>query len=149
MLRAEDRIFPPRWTWATPQDYIWRFECLNGIKNTVPSPDGEVWEEEVEPRPAPKRRQEIFDASHGRCHYCAIELDVYSFHVEHKIPKARGGSNKRENLVASCASCNFKKRTQTEEEFKERLQREYVNAVKLLATLTPKLETAQAKLRIA
>ena len=53
---------------------------------------------------------------HGRkCFYC--DKEVSTFEVEHMIPKARGGSNRIDNLTLSCHSCNQKKRTLTAEEF--------------------------------
>lgn len=53
---------------------------------------------------------------HGRkCFYC--DKEVSKFEVEHMIPKARGGSNRIDNLTLSCHSCNQKKGTLTAEEF--------------------------------
>ena len=53
---------------------------------------------------------------HGRrCFYCNKE--VSTFEVEHMIPKAKGGSNRIDNLTLSCHNCNQKKGTLTAEEF--------------------------------
>lgn len=53
---------------------------------------------------------------HGRkCFYC--DKEVSSFEVEHMLPKAKGGSNRIDNLTLSCHSCNQKKGTLTAEEF--------------------------------
>lgn len=53
---------------------------------------------------------------HGRkCFYC--DKEVSNFEVEHLIPKAKGGSNRIDNLTLSCHSCNQKKGTLTAEEF--------------------------------
>lgn len=53
---------------------------------------------------------------HGRkCFYC--DKAVSTFEVEHMIPKAKGGSNRIDNLTLSCHSCNQKKGTLTAEEF--------------------------------
>lgn len=66
----------------------------------------------------PKRRQQVFDASSGKCHYCETALDIRGkWHVEHKMPRALMGGNEPSNLVASCTSCNHKKRDQTDVEF--------------------------------
>jgi HNH endonuclease len=78
-----------------------------------PEPSGVL----LAPRSIPKRRKEIFDASEGRCHYCSVTLEIDNFHIEHKTPKSRGGTNDRRNLVASCVGCNMKKSTKTAEEF--------------------------------
>ena len=47
------------------------------------------------------------------CIYCGNE-GIYTDHV---IPKSRGGSNDRSNLVPCCAGCNANKGTQTPEEW--------------------------------
>lgn len=74
-------------------------------------------DEEI-PRPIPKRRLEIFNKSHGECHYCHAPLDLRGrWHIEHMMPRALLGSNKRSNLVASCVTCNMKKKDKTAEEF--------------------------------
>lgn len=53
---------------------------------------------------------------HGRkCFYC--DKEVSAFEVEHMIPKAKGGSNRIDNLTLSCHSCNQKKGTLTAKEF--------------------------------
>lgn len=53
---------------------------------------------------------------HGRkCFYC--DKEVSNFEVEHMLPKAKGGSNRIDNLTLSCHSCNQKKGTLTAEEF--------------------------------
>ena len=53
---------------------------------------------------------------HGRkCFYC--DKEASNFEVEHMIPKAKGGSNRIDNLALSCHSCNQKKGTLTAEEF--------------------------------
>lgn len=45
------------------------------------------------------------------CEYCGIsELDSGDvFHKDHFVPRSRGGSNHKSNIVQSCASCNVTK----------------------------------------
>ena len=50
-----------------------------------------------------------------KCFYCG--KTVSDFEVEHMLPKARGGSNRIDNLTLSCHNCNQKKDTLTAEEF--------------------------------
>lgn len=67
----------------------------------------------------------LFEKQNGLCFYCG-RLLYGSFdipvHIEHKIPVSRGGRNDITNVVLACATCNFKKRTKTDEEFLEVLQ---------------------------
>lgn len=47
----------------------------------------------------------------GRCEYCRMHqsLQGATFHVEHVIPRSRGGSTELENLAWACPSCNLHK----------------------------------------
>ena len=53
----------------------------------------------------------------GKCFYCGETYSIY--HVEHKIPLSRGGSDTKENLAIACPHCNFTKINKTMEEFFE------------------------------
>lgn len=65
------------------------------------------------------RRQAIFDSSKGQCHYCGTALTYDGcWHVEHRQPKSRGGSDESENLAAACGLCNLRKQNKTEAEFR-------------------------------
>lgn len=43
----------------------------------------------------------LADANHT-CHYCGGTADT----VDHVVPRSRGGTHDRANLVASCEPCN-------------------------------------------
>lgn len=59
--------------------------------------------------------QALFDSQEGLCYYCKEKLPPY--HVEHKVPLCRGGSNYKENLCLACPPCNHRKHTKTDVEF--------------------------------
>lgn len=70
------------------------------------------------PRKVGKRARAVFEASAGKCHYCATALDLTGkWHIEHKIPRALFGGSEQSNLVAACAPCNHAKRDKTDLEF--------------------------------
>jgi len=50
-----------------------------------------------------------------QCAYCGREIPPY--HLDHKLPVARGGTNIPENLHLTCPRCNVRKHTMTHEEF--------------------------------
>lgn len=54
-----------------------------------------------------------------RCWWCAEPITEW--HIDHKIPLARGGSNDAGNLCLSCANCNRRKNAKTPGEFLGRL----------------------------
>ena len=45
----------------------------------------------------------------NRCEYCRLSqiLQGATFHIEHIIPKARGGHTASENLALACPGCNL------------------------------------------
>ena len=55
----------------------------------------------------------------GRCAYCGdseTPLDA-----DHRVPLSRGGSNSIENLLPACRTCNLRKHTLTDDEFRARI----------------------------
>lgn len=61
-----------------------------------------------------------YDSQAGRCWWCGAEVGE-SFHVDHRIPIARGGTGEAGNLVISCEFCNLSKGTKMPWEFAGRL----------------------------
>lgn len=70
----------------------------------------------------------------GACYYCGVQLPpdehildhggkvvikLRRWHVDHKQPVIRGGTDDLENLVPACSSCNLRKHDKTEEEFRQ------------------------------
>jgi hypothetical protein len=73
---------------------------------------------QAKPKAVPRRRQEVFDKSDGRCFYCGKTLRLDGkWHIEHQMPRALMGPDELPNLVAACAPCNHAKRDRTALEF--------------------------------
>jgi hypothetical protein len=51
----------------------------------------------------------------GRCQYCLMHesLQGATFHVEHVIPRSKGGESTLENLGLACPGCNLHKADRT------------------------------------
>lgn len=47
------------------------------------------------------------------CYYCGAEADT----VDHLVPRAKGGTDDMDNLVAACRSCNYSKQDKSEAVF--------------------------------
>lgn len=66
------------------------------------------------------RRDAIGEAvaqrAHDRCEYCLMhqQLQGATFHVEHILPKSRGGLTETDNLALACPGCNLHKSDRTE-----------------------------------
>lgn len=49
------------------------------------------------------------DMQQGICWWCNKPLDPSNYHIEHRIPLARGGSNNADNICIACPKCNLSK----------------------------------------
>lgn len=56
-------------------------------------------------------RTQIEERARGLCEYCHAPQRVcgYHFHLEHIIPRAKGGEDGLSNRALACASCNLAK----------------------------------------
>jgi hypothetical protein len=52
-----------------------------------------------------------------QCHYCNAMLTMREATIDHKQPRAKGGTNVLDNMVISCFPCNLRKGTTPYEEF--------------------------------
>lgn len=55
------------------------------------------------------------------CHWCEVECDTY--HLDHRVPLARGGEHSLRNLVISCPACNRRKGARCPIEFAQSMGR--------------------------
>lgn len=53
------------------------------------------------------------------CYLCELPTPFGKDALEHKIPISRGGTNDYNNLDVACKSCNSRKNTKTDLEYKE------------------------------
>jgi hypothetical protein len=69
-----------------------------------------------------ERRRAVYDKTNGRCHLCWVRLAFVNYnspgsrtawHVDHSIPRARGGTDHLNNLFPACIDCNSYKGTIT------------------------------------
>jgi 5-methylcytosine-specific restriction endonuclease McrA len=59
-------------------------------------------------------RAKVFALKGSQCVYCGDDAS----HVDHQLPRARGGSSEISNLVPACAPCNVAKGMMTVEEWR-------------------------------
>ena len=57
------------------------------------------------------QRQTVECRAKGRCEYCRAPQQIagYTFHVEHIVPRSKGGADRPSNGALSCWSCNSAK----------------------------------------
>jgi 5-methylcytosine-specific restriction endonuclease McrA len=60
--------------------------------------------------------REVEARARERCEYCRMHqsLQGATFHVEHIMPRARGGLTQLDNLAWACPSCNLHKSNRTD-----------------------------------
>lgn len=68
------------------------------------------------PKPHRFDIQRIMCEQDAKCAYCG-ELLSGQYHIDHKTPVSRGGTNSIENLHLTCPRCNMKKGAMSHEEF--------------------------------
>jgi hypothetical protein len=56
-------------------------------------------------------RRRVFQRDHGRCRYCGLVQVGQSavFHINHLIPRSRGGPTDESNLALQCPWCSLHK----------------------------------------
>jgi hypothetical protein len=89
-----------------------------------------------------ERRLVILSRDHQMCVYCTAALSEENFVLDHLMPVARGGTNKKHNLVVACEVCNrrrgeidpvpflrenYRQQLLTQDEFLR--QKEYIEAL--------------------
>jgi hypothetical protein len=68
----------------------------------------------------PKDIQKLYAAQKGLCWWCSCKLSK-KYHIDHRIPISRGGTNQLDNICLSCPRCNLTKYNKMPWEFSDRL----------------------------
>ncbi|MGI3184316.1 HIT domain-containing protein [Nioella aestuarii] len=63
-------------------------------------------------------RYEVLKRAKYRCELCGAHEDQIALHVDHIIPRAKGGSDDLSNLQALCMTCNTNKRDNDDTDFR-------------------------------
>jgi hypothetical protein len=56
-------------------------------------------------------RDAVFERDRGRCQYCGLSQFGHgaTFHINHVVPRSKGGATAIENLVLQCPNCSLHK----------------------------------------
>ncbi len=63
---------------------------------------------------------ELLKKQKGRCMYCGRKVPRDLFDLDHKNPVAQGGTNRKSNFQLLCRSCNTRKGSLTDREFRRK-----------------------------
>lgn len=56
-----------------------------------------------------RARYEVLRRDNHACRYCGAKAPFVELHVDHVIPRSRGGCDETWNLTAACVPCNMAK----------------------------------------
>lgn len=65
--------------------------------------------------------ERLVEVQQGRCVYCDADLKETGMHLDHIVPIANGGQHSDDNVQITCPSCNWRKWTKSDEEFKKQM----------------------------
>lgn len=95
-----------------PLDYVQRSKirelCERRLQAFLQQRGLDAWAArmiETDPVPPALRYQALL-RSGGRCALCGATKDETTLHVDHIVPRSRGGKNTLDNLQVLCAACN-------------------------------------------
>lgn len=63
----------------------------------------------IAPDVRPGLRWRILERDGFACRYCGGRAPTAELHVDHVVPRAKGGQSVADNLVTACALCNVGK----------------------------------------
>ena len=82
-------------------------DCLDLIDMRCPSPPRIPASTCGKKNIRPNLRWQVFRRDGHKCAYCGTTKG--KMHLDHIIPKSRGGLNTLENLTVACSACNWSK----------------------------------------
>jgi diadenosine tetraphosphate (Ap4A) HIT family hydrolase len=97
-----------------------RLLCEQRLQNFLQERGLDVWAYRMlETDPVPEvLRYQALAASGGRCALCGVTKKQATLHVDHIIPRSRGGKNTSENLQILCWECNCSKTNKDTTDFR-------------------------------
>lgn len=63
----------------------------------------------------------IFNNQKGLCKYCNADLKLSGYHIDHRIPLSKEGTNWPDNLQLLCPRCNLKKNSKLPEQYEKEI----------------------------
>ncbi len=84
----------------------------------------------------------IFKRDNYTCHYCGKKFPKSKLHIDHIIPKSKGGKDGVSNFTTACIKCNLLKGSLSVPEFLLKIKKRYIATKARLAYLKRILKNA-------
>lgn len=108
---------------ATRQRHLEKYRAMDKARRDAPEYHGRRRKRaNVAGNFTMKHVRAMMAAQGGRCIYCHADI-MTSYHVDHKKPIAKGGTNAPRNLQLTCPRCNLRKGAKSHGEFQKELSR--------------------------
>lgn len=75
-----------------------------------------------------KNKDFVHKRDNYTCYYCGEKFERNELHIDHIIPKSKGGKDILENFVSACIKCNLIKGNLSVSEFIARIRIKYIGA---------------------
>lgn len=82
---------------------------------------------ENKPSKESKRRKVLYENQGSICHYCLYQTPYNKWSIDHILPRSKGGTDRIQNLVGACKTCNGQKGSQSIEDF---MKSDYIQKVR-------------------
>ncbi len=96
-------------------------ECEGKIADYIERRGNDIWEHRFNAKgyvPG-SVRYEVLKRAKYRCELCGASAEEVALHVDHIVPRNKGGQDDLSNFQALCITCNTNKRDQDDADFRE------------------------------
>ena len=102
------------------QKAVIRRLCEERMHRHIESRGLAIWDHRlIETEPVPEStRYQVLKNANGKCLLCGVPATDAVLHVDHIIPRSKGGTNDIENLQCLCEQCNLGKSNKDETDFR-------------------------------
>ncbi len=114
---------------TTEERYRVLMLCEQKIREFMLENGSDLWSARYQSDPVSlSTRYEVLKRANKRCELCGVGdgdsgyEDLLPLHVDHIVPRSKGGSNDADNLQVLCSACNLGKSNRDDTDFRSRAE---------------------------
>ena len=112
---------PCEWHWCKTNNRCYLYAIETGTRSLPKNPDIFILNHNTPKKVVKNRKKGLKNKltptitgitqnqNYYTCHYCRNLFGYYSITADHKIPKSKGGTDHKDNLLPACYECNTNK----------------------------------------